>query len=103
MENYCYHHNVVFPNSESYDLHVESCNRIQSIKNICTFLNSEGQMCGEFFTHTVLLYEHVKLAHEMIICTHCDGVFITMDELSNHVHSNELNIHEGKFKINFLI
>lgn len=93
---YCRYHNIYLPNKKAFNLHREYCKVSVGVKNLCTVVRRNGEMCGLKFKHVASLILHCKRRHSLLMCAHCDVVRKTMAGLERHRHVGPIDVHESE-------
>lgn len=98
----CKDHEITFPNAEALRKHKSECADLLKQKNVCTYVDVDGECCAKSFDFTALLILHMFLYHGRYACECCYGNFPTCKELAEHEHDPKLNVRTRKWiKKNF--
>lgn len=96
-ENYCWEHEIYFPDQKSYLYHRDNeCKKFLQQQTVCLFV-VDGKCCGMVYKHISSLVLHYKSAHNLYACVHCYKLYEQEAELEQHDHSGRLNVRESEF------
>lgn len=94
-EHTCWKHSLVFKGEAEYNKHKDDCDNLLQ-KNMCIYVEKNGEHCKKTFKETGSLIIHYFVEHKEYACTRCYSTFITEKELEGHHHTENINLRLSK-------
>lgn len=93
----CKDHDIKFSNLEALRKHKrDHCAEMLKQKNVCTYMDMDGDCCQKSFEYTALLIIHMLMYHGRYACESCYETFTNSRELAEHEHDEGINVRLRK-------